>query len=276
LGTLYVCSTPIGNLSDCTFRLIDILKNVHKIAAEDTRTVRKLLSHFGITTPVFSLQMHNENQRISEVASYLADGKDIALVSDAGTPNISDPGAHLIKQLSLKEIPVSPVVGASAISAILSVSGILANQFIFGGFFPKKRQQIGPILKIAEDQALPVVCFDSPNRLMDNLRWLNENHAIDYLCVGKELTKKFETLISGSVEEVMGKLENTTLKGEWCYVFTLCKPTNNAQDPRIRHLFDLGVDLKQMTYIGKELLGISKSDIYKKFLEMKSDESTND
>ena len=191
-GTLYVVATPIGNLADATARSIEVLRSVDLIACEDTRTTRTLLSHYGVTTRAVALHEHNERATSDKLISTLREGKDVALVSDAGTPALSDPGAWLVAQAHKAGIRVSPVPGASAAAAAFSAAGFPSAEFLFAGFLPA---QGAPRRKALEalDVPWPVVLYEAPHRIEETLRDLVERLGPEReIVIGRELTKKFE------------------------------------------------------------------------------------
>lgn len=271
-GILYICATPIGNLDDCTFRLIDTLKHVDIIAAEDTRVTATLLHRYDIHVPqLLSLQKYNEKEKSDALIYHLSQGKSIALVSDAGTPNIADPGAWLVKQVQQHAIPIVAIPGPSSITTGLSVSGLLANQFIFGGFFPKKSELSQPILEAAHHlQTAPIVFFESARRLKETLAWLMAHSDMEQLVLCKELTKTFETILSGSAEAVMAQLDDHLIKGEWVIIFTL-KPQEKDTEALAKFAADMvaqKLSLKQTLHIGIAYQGFRKNDLYQRYQEL--------
>ena len=213
-GMLYVVSTPIGNLDDITLRALKILRHVDLIAAEDTRRTRKLLSHFDIHTPLVSYFEHNELKKLDKLLSNMKRGKEIALVSDAGTPGISDPGFRLIQQAIEKGIPVIPIPGPSAVIAALSISGLATDSFYFAGFLPRKGGKRRKLLEKLGDLDGTSILYESPHRLMKTLGDLLEVCGDRQIVVTRELTKAFEEAIRGSICEVINTLEGRRIKGE--------------------------------------------------------------
>lgn len=214
MGTLYIVATPIGNLDDVTKRAIDTLKSVELVLAEDTRVVQKLLSHFEIKKEVESYHQHTVEDKKLFILKQLMDGKDIALVSDAGTPGISDPGNELIdflyENIALKVIPIP---GASAVSTALSVCGFDVSKHLFLGFWPKKKtKKTIDLIKLAN---VPFVYFDSPHRIIKNLAKLAEELGNRRVFIGRELTKMHETHYRGNIEDIIKDLQGEKhLKGE--------------------------------------------------------------
>ncbi len=213
-GSLYIVSTPIGNLDDITLRALKVLRHVDLIAAEDTRRTRRLLSHFDIHTPLVSYFEHNELKRLDKLLSHLKTGKEIALVSDAGTPGISDPGYRLIKQAIESGIPVIPIPGPSAIIAALSISGLPTDSFTFVGFLPKKGGKRRKLLDKLGDLNGTSILYESPHRLMETLEDLRHVCGDRQITVTRELTKAFEEVIRGRISEIIDTLKNRRIKGE--------------------------------------------------------------
>ena len=200
-GTLFVVATPIGNLEDITLRALRILKEVALVAAEDTRRTGNLLRHYQIDTPLVSLHEHNEHRRIPPLVGRLRDGQSIAIVSDAGTPGISDPGARLVKAARDAGVRVNPIPGPSAVTAILSASGLSFERFAFAGFPPvrsKDRKEWFGWVKSLSD--LPVVCFEAPHRITRFLRDAHSQLAGRPILLARELTKIHEEWLVGSAE----------------------------------------------------------------------------
>jgi 16S rRNA (cytidine1402-2'-O)-methyltransferase len=213
-GILYIVSTPIGNLDDITLRALKTLRHVDLIAAEDTRRTRKLLSHFDIHTPLVSYFEHNELKKLDKLLSHMKRGKEIALVSDAGTPGISDPGYRLVQQTVERGIPVIPIPGPSAVIAALSISGLPTDSFTFAGFLPKKGGKRRKLLEKLGDLDGTSILYESPHRLMRTLEDLLEVCGDRQIVIARELTKAFEETIRGSIREVINTLESRRIKGE--------------------------------------------------------------
>ena len=213
-GILYIVSTPIGNLDDITLRALKTLRHVDLIAAEDTRRTRKLLSHFDIHTPLVSYFEHNELKKLDKLLSHMKRGKEIALVSDAGTPGISDPGYRLVQQAIESGIPVIPIPGPSAVIAAMSISGLPTDSFTFAGFLPKKGGKRRKLLEKLGDLDGTSILYESPHRLMRTLEDLLEVCGDRQIVITRELTKAFEETIRGSIGEVINTLEGRRIKGE--------------------------------------------------------------
>ncbi|MDD5341518.1 MAG: 16S rRNA (cytidine(1402)-2'-O)-methyltransferase [Patescibacteria group bacterium] len=217
---LYIVATPIGNLEDISFRAIRILKEVNFILCEDTRVTRILLDRHEIKTPTISYFQHSGMAKVNQIIDLLKQGKDLALVSDAGTPGISDPGNKLI-ELVLQEIPelkIEPIPGACAAISALSISGLPTDKFVFYGFLPHKKGK-ETILKEIINNKFTSVFYESTHRILKTLNKLKELGLGDkQVVVCRELTKKFETIYRGNIEEVLNKLEKDVTKGEFVVV----------------------------------------------------------
>jgi 16S rRNA (cytidine1402-2'-O)-methyltransferase len=218
-GKLYVVSTPIGNLEDISLRAIRILKEVDLIACEDTRKTRKLLSHYQIKKPLTSYHEHNEREKAEELLIQLRAGKDIALVSDAGTPGISDPGFRLVRIASENAIDVISIPGPSAALAALSISGLPTSSFSFFGFLPKTRNKKEQFLKEIKGLEQTLIFYESSRRIKDTLASIIKVFGNRQISVSRELTKMFEETITGKISDVIEKLkERKKLKGEFTFV----------------------------------------------------------
>jgi len=226
-GALYVVATPIGNLEDITLRALRILKEVDMILCEDTRVTKKLLDHYNIKKPLLSYHQHSKLSKIEKIAELISDGKNLALVSDAGTPGISDPGnelaARLLGKASLinsdKNVKIIPIPGPSSALALLSVSGVDVSRFLFLGFPPHKKGRKTFIEKIKESE-YPVVVFESKHRLLKLLDQFKGSNS--YIVIGREMTKMFEEILRGDAEEIYEYFENnpSKLKGEFVVIFS--------------------------------------------------------
>jgi len=213
-GTLYIVSTPIGNREDITLRALRILKEVDLIAAEDTRHTGLLLRHFGIQTPLTSYFEGNELRKKEFIISKLTQGERVALVSDAGTPGISDPGFRLIRTAIEHEIPIIPVPGASAVIAALSVSGLPTDAFVFRGFLPHKTKRRRDLLVELADVRETLIFYESPHRISETLRDIYEVLGNRKIVLTRELTKIYEEVLRGKVSEIQIQIGERKLKGE--------------------------------------------------------------
>ena len=218
LGILYIVPTPIGNLEDITLRAIRILKEVDLIIAEDTRQSLKLLNHFEIKKTIQSYHMHNEHKVLQRYVDELLNGKNIALVSDAGTPAISDPGFLLVRECLKNGIKVDCLPGATAFVPALVKSGLPADSFCFEGFLPEKKGRQTKLKLLAEEERT-IILYESPHRLIKTLKQFIEYFGADRLIsVSRELTKTFEETVNGTIEEVLLHFENNIVKGEFVIV----------------------------------------------------------
>ncbi len=215
---LYIVATPIGNLSDITLRALEILKSVDIIACEDTRHTKILLDHYKIEKPTISYHEHSKAQKVDYLVSELKKGKNIAVVSDAGTPGISDPGNKLVEAAVKEGIQVIPIPGVSAVISALSVSGFPADSFIFHGFMPHKKGK-QTLMKKMEESDITSVFYESTHRILKTLEMMKEIIGDSReIVVARELTKKFETTYRGSISDVLEKLAQDKTLGEFVVV----------------------------------------------------------
>jgi len=218
-GILYIVATPIGNLGDMTLRAIETLKSADVVLSEDTRVTNNLLRHFEIAKPLVSFHEHTDKEKAKKLIARLVAGEKMALVTDAGTPGVSDPGNVLVALAIVAGIRVVPIPGASAIGAIVSVAGIDMQQFVFKGFPPHKKGRETYFKAVAVSE-LPVIYYESPHRVLKNLELLLSLAPEKKLVLGRELTKIFEEVVRGSVEEVKVYLESKVgkMKGEFVII----------------------------------------------------------
>ena len=227
LGTLYVVATPIGNLEDITLRALRILKEVGLVACEDTRRTRTLLTHFGIHVPVTSYFEHNKATKGAAIIKKLAEGVSVALVTDAGTPGISDPGFLLVKEAREAGIPVVPVPGPSAVVAALSAAGVPADAFVFDGFLPVKPGRRVHRLEALRGLETTVVCYESPHRILASLEAIAQVFGEIEIIAARELTKQFEEIIRGTPAGLREHWAKGPVRGE----FTLVIPYTKVSCP---------------------------------------------
>jgi 16S rRNA (cytidine1402-2'-O)-methyltransferase len=213
-GILYLCPTPIGNLEDITFRVLKTLKNVDVIAAEDTRVTRKLLNYYEIKTPTTSYFEHNKQEKGPELISLMQNGKNIALVTDAGTPGISDPGEDLVKKAIEAQIKVVPLPGPVAAVCALVGSGLSTERFVFEGFLPRKNKDRKQILTELIDETRTIILYESPYRLIQTLQDLMEYLGNRFIVVARELTKVHEEFIRGTIADVINRFNEVKPRGE--------------------------------------------------------------
>jgi 16S rRNA (cytidine1402-2'-O)-methyltransferase len=213
-GNLYIVATPIGNLKDITFRAIDTLKEVDLIICEDTRQTKKLLNHYKIKKPVLSYHQHSSEKKMQNLMNRIKKGENAAYVSDAGTPNISDPGGRLVELAFDLGIKTIPVPGPSALTALISVSGIKMDKFCFLGYIPHKKGRKKFYKKI-EGSEIPIIFFESPYRILKTLNDLSEIIPKRQMIIGRELTKMFETIYKGEVSHLSKAFsQEKNIKGE--------------------------------------------------------------
>jgi len=222
-STLYVIATPIGNLGDVTLRALEILKQVDLIACEDTRQTSKLLNHYEIKKPLVSYHQHSKVTKIDYLIGELKKGKSLALVSDAGTPGISDPGNLLVKEVQENNFQVVPIPGACAATALASVSGLATDKFLFLGFPPHKKGRETFFKRVAESSET-VIFYESPHRFLKTLEQLKKalNDSKRQVVVGRELTKVFEEIVKGDIEKLIEYFENNKIKGEFVVIVKGC------------------------------------------------------
>ena len=219
MGTLYVVSTPIGNLEDLSFRALRILKEVDLVLCEDTRVTKKLLSHYEISVPTLSYHQHSDEGKMEEIAIRLEEGKNLAMVTDAGTPGVSDPGNELIQYLVKRnsDINIIPIPGPSAVATIASVAGIPMDKFTFLGYPPAKNKRKKYFQAVVELE-YPVIFYESPHRIQKTLKELEEIDDNLSLVIGRELTKKFERVYRGSIKEIQEEIDTDSIKGEFVVI----------------------------------------------------------
>ncbi|MCL1632453.1 16S rRNA (cytidine(1402)-2'-O)-methyltransferase [Sporolactobacillus sp. CPB3-1] len=218
-GCLYLVPTPIGNLDDITYRALDVLKHADILAAEDTRHTMKLCTHFDIHTPLISYHEHNKKKSGAHLIAELESGKRVALVTDAGTPGISDPGTDLAAECVRRRIPVVPLPGANAALTALIASGLSTDHFLFYGFLPRVKKERAKAFKSLRTFPYTLIFYESPFRIKDTLKEIAAVFGNRNVALARELTKRYETFIRGSIEEVAAFLEREDAqKGEFCLI----------------------------------------------------------
>lgn len=269
-ATLYVCATPIGHLGDVTHRLLETLTHVAVVAAEDTRVAQKLLQRFGLSKRLLSIRQHNERAGAQSVLGYLAEGQAVAYVSDAGTPGVCDPGQYLVTAVRRAGYAVVPIPGPSAVATFLSVSGLAADQWVFGGFFPRKASEADGLIASARRLQIPIVFFDSPKRIHESMAYLVATYPVVRAAFARELTKQFETVWEGPSEDVLGVLSQYPQKGEWLFGITLLPEASHFQlNEVVQQLQQSGLDKRQIVEVAKRCFGFSRNEVYR-LLETKS------
>lgn len=275
VGILYIVATPIGNLEDITIRAVRTLKEVDLIAAEDTRHTRKLLNHYKIATPLTSYFEHNKLTKGDFILARLREGKNVALVSDAGTPGISDPGFDLIKSAAETGARIVPVPGASAVVAALSISAISTSRFAFEGFLPPKEKARRDRLLSLRQETRTMVFYESPQRLPSTLMDIRDTIGDRNIVVTREMTKIFEEVMRGKVSEIISGLGPQAIKGEIVIVLEgfqgeLFK--GSIQDELSNALRD-GLSMKEAVDAVAKGHNLSKGEVYKEGLRLKRDHS---
>jgi len=278
IGHLFVVATPIGNLGDITFRAVDVLRSVDFIAAEDTRVTNKVLQKYGVSTPIKPYHDFSSAEDREKILSSLLRGDSIALVSDAGTPLVSDPGYKLVNMARTLNIPVDPVPGACAVIAALCVSGLATNSFQFDGFVPAKTLSKNAYFESILFQERSVVLFESKHRILESLISLSEILQSDReVFIAKEITKKFECHFKGSAIECLNwlKADINHIKGEFVIVIAGCGASalsekRNAAGMRILDILKDRVSLRDAVRIASEISGAKKNVLYDKAIDKKS------
>lgn len=266
-GELFLCPTPIGNLEDITLRVLRTLKEVDMIAAEDTRQTMKLLNHYEIKKTVVSYHEHNKVSSGLKLIDELKSGKNIALVTDAGTPCISDPGEDLVKLCIKEKINVVSLPGATAITTALAGSGLDTKEFVFMGFLPAKKSDRNEALEKISKEKRTVIIYEAPHRIISTLNEIKQYIGDRKIALARELTKVHEEYIRGTVEEVLYKLGDD-VKGELVVVIEGAKDEITIE-PRelLRKYLECGMDKKEAIKMTAKKLKIPKSEIYKLSLE---------
>jgi 16S rRNA (cytidine1402-2'-O)-methyltransferase len=264
-GVLYLVATPIGNLEDVTFRAIRILGEVALIAAEDTRRTAKLLHRYEINTPTLSLHEHNEQRRTPAILSRLENGQSVALVTDAGTPLLSDPGAYLVKSTLAVGIHVEPIPGASAILSALVASGLTENQFTFIGFPPSRSNERKLWFQALKGEPRPMVLFESPHRIMRCLADMADILGDRQIAICREMTKAHEELVTGPISSVRGSLKS--IKGEFTIVVApqideLIEASNEDIIKEFGHLTDTSTPRRATIKQIANKYGLSARSVY--------------
>lgn len=272
-GTLYLCATPIGNLEDMTFRVIRTLKEVDLIAAEDTRNSIKLLNHFEIQTPMTSYHEYNKYEKGRKLVEKLQEGMNIALITDAGTPGISDPGEELVKMCYEAGISVTSLPGAAACITALTISGLSTRRFAFEAFLPSDKKEREQILRELETETRTMILYEAPHRLIKTLKLLLEHLGNRKITVCRELTKRHETAFAATLEDAVAHYETNAPKGE-CVLVLEGKSREQMQEEERKQWEDMTIEdhmevyLKQgmdkksaMKAVAKDR-GVSKREIY--------------
>ncbi|RKI87467.1 16S rRNA (cytidine(1402)-2'-O)-methyltransferase [Parablautia intestinalis] len=276
-GTLYLCATPIGNLNDITFRVLDTLREVDIIAAEDTRNSIKLLNHFEIKTPMTSYHEHNKVEKALQIISWLKAGKNIALITDAGTPAISDPGEVLVEKCLKEGIPVTSLPGCCALITALTLSGISARRFCFEGFLPGEKKERRFVLDELGRETRTIILYEAPHHLKRTLGELYDVLGERRITLCRELTKRFETVFPTSIEQAVAYYEKEEPRGEYVLVIEGLDRNKLKLDEQtkweeisirehMRIYEDKGIDRKEAMKKVAADRGISKREVYQSLL----------
>ena len=276
-GRLYLCATPIGNLEDITYRVVRTLREVDLIAAEDTRNSIKLLNHFEIKTPMTSYHEHNKIEKGKQLVQKLQEGTDIALITDAGTPGISDPGEELVKMCYEAGIEVTSLPGAAACITALTLSGLSTRRFAFEAFLPTDKKEKSAVLKELEKETRTIVLYEAPHRLVRTLVELKEALGNRRITVCRELTKKHETAFATTLEEAIDYYQENEPKGECVIVLegksreelkqeAVAKWEEMTLEEHMAYYEEQGIDRKEAMKLVAKDRNISKRDVYKQLL----------
>lgn len=272
-GKLYLCATPIGNLEDMTYRVVRTLQEVDLIAAEDTRNSIKLLNHFEIKTPMTSYHEYNKFEKGRKLVEKLKEGANVALITDAGTPGISDPGEELVKMCYEAGIEVTSLPGAAACITALTISGLSTRRFAFEAFLPSDKKEKQTILKELETETRTIILYEAPHRLVRTLQELLETLGNRRITVCRELTKKHETAFVTNIEDAIAHYEQNEPKGECVLVVEgksreelrkeeITKWEEMSVEEHMEHYLKQGIEKKEaMKKVAKDR-GVSKRDIY--------------
>lgn len=277
-GMLYLCATPIGNLEDITYRVLRILKEADLIAAEDTRNSIKLLNHFEIKTPMTSYHEYNKYEKGRYLVEQMQEGKNIALITDAGTPGISDPGEELVAMCYEAGIPVTSLPGPAACITALTISGLPTRRFAFEAFLPSDKKERAVILEELKRETRTIILYEAPHRLVKTLEELSENLGDRKIALCRELTKKHETVFRGSLLEAVSWYKDKPPKGECVMVLEGRSREEMEQEARqqwedmpleahMEHYMSQGIDKKEAMKLVAKDRGISKRDVYQALLK---------
>ena len=277
-GTLYLCATPIGNLEDMTFRVIRTLKEVDMIAAEDTRNSIKLLNHFEIKTPMTSYHEYNKIEKGHKLVQMLLEGKNLALITDAGTPGISDPGEELVQMCYEAGVPVTSLPGAAACITALTLSGLSTRRFVFEAFLPSDKKERQQVLEELKNDTRTVICYEAPHRLVKTLKELLEALGNRRITICRELTKKHETVFATKIEDALAYYDVQEPKGE-CVMVIEGKSREEIRSEEKARWEEMSMEEHMELYLGQGMdkkaamkqvakdRGIGKRDVYQALLQ---------
>ncbi len=277
-GILYICPTPIGNLDDITYRVLKTLKEVDLIAAEDTRHTKKLLNHFEIHTPLFSYHEHNKAKAGPVLIERMFEGKSIAIVTDAGTPGISDPGEDLIKLAIDSDLNVVSQPGATAFVTALVASGLPTGKFVFEGFLDRHKKRRKEALEALQYETRTLIFYEAPHRLLQTLESIQDVLGDRRMTAARELTKRYETFTRGRISQVIAHFEENAPRGEFVLIVEGADPdaVQVSTDPNmelsiedhLRVLIDTGMRKKEAAAEVALARGLNKRDVYKLTIDL--------
>lgn len=281
-GILYLCATPIGNLGDITGRVLDTLREVDLIAAEDTRNSIKLLNHFDIHTPMTSYHEYNKVEKAASLITQMKEGKNIALITDAGTPAISDPGEVLVAMCHAEGIHVTSLPGACAAITALTLSGLSSRRFVFEGFLPEEKKERALVLEELQNEKRTMILYSAPHDLKKNLKLLQQTLGNRKLTICRELTKKFESVMPTTIDEAIAFHEENEPRGEYVLVIEgrsreeeQAQKAQQFEEMSIAEHVQLyeqqGLDRKAAMKAAADDRGISKRDVYQALLQEKGE-----
>lgn len=277
-GKLYLCATPIGNLEDITYRVVRTLKEVDLIGAEDTRNSIKLLNHFDIKTPMTSYHEFNKYDKAKVLVEEMIGGKNIALITDAGTPGISDPGEELVRQCYQAGIEVTSLPGAAACITALTMSGQKTRRFCFEAFLPKDKKEKAKVLESLKDETRTIIIYEAPHRLTKTLKELIDVLGDRELTICRELTKRYEEAFQTTLNKALEKYSNSEIKGEFVLVIAgkdeqiielekRSKWENMSIAQHVDYYMNQGNDKKEAMKMAAKDRGVSKRDIYNELMK---------
>ncbi|MDV4152597.1 16S rRNA (cytidine(1402)-2'-O)-methyltransferase [Clostridium sp. AL.422] len=279
IGKLYLVPTPIGNLKDITLRALDVLKSVDEIAAEDTRTSLKLLNHFDIKKSLFSYHMHNEQGKSLDIINKLKNGLNIALITDAGTPGISDPGSVIVERCIEEGIEFEVLPGATAITTALVYSGLDTSKFMFRGFLPRENKDRNPIIEEIKNVRDTIIFYEAPHRLLNTLEYLKDSLGNRKIAICRELTKLHEEIYRGKISEGLEFFTENRPRGEFVLVIEGksdedikaekdAKWSSLSIEEHLLMIIEKGVDKKEAIKIVAKERGLAKKEVYKHSTEI--------
>ncbi len=278
-GTLFVVATPIGNMDDISARAISILQSVDLIAAEDTRHSGRLMSHFQITTPLVAYHDHGSDAQGERIFAALDEGKDVALISDAGTPLVSDPGYRLVRSARLKDYKVVPLPGACAAITALSAAGLPSDRFCFEGFLPAKQSQRRKTLELLASEPRTLIFYEAPHRIVATIEDLMAVFGAEReVTLARELTKTYETVLNGNLSELLTQITNdlNQQKGEMVLVVRgfdgEIQSTQVQEEERVLKLLLADLPVKQAVALAAKICAAQRNALYKKALILKADD----